>query len=354
MEKESKHFLKELLAQCGPSGFEQKAQSVWAKRASPFADKLTRDVHGNTIAVLNPAEDLRVMLSGHCDEIGFIVSYISDNGFLHIIPIGGIDPGVLPGSQVKVQTERGWVDGVIGKKAIHLMEEDELKKVVPIKDLWVDIGAKDRKDALRYVAVGDPVSFAPNFMELQNNTFSSKGCDNKMGAFVASEALRLLSKNKSKLKVGVYAVSTVQEEVGLRGATTSAFGIHPQAAINVDVGHASDTPGIDKRIVGEVIIGGGPILHSGPVINPVLGNLLKRTAKKKKIPYQFASLGRPGGTDTSAIQLSREGVATALISVPNRYMHTMVEVCSYDDLVASANLIYETVMEITPKMSFVP
>ncbi len=354
MNTESKKFLCNLLAQCGPSGFEETAQAVWVKRTKQFSDKVTRDVHGNAVGILNPKAPFKVMLAGHCDEIGFIVSHISNDGYLHIIPIGGIDTGVLPGSQVKVQTEKGWIDGVIGKKAIHLMEVEERRKVLPMKELWVDIGAKDRDDALKVTKVGDPISYAPNYLELRNNIFSSKGCDNKMGAFVVSEVQKILSQKKSKLKVGVYSVSTVQEEVGLRGATTSAFGIDPQAAIAVDVGFSSDTPGIDKRLVGEVSLGKGPILHCGPQINRVLGKLLETVAKKKKIPCQMSSLGRPGGTDTAAIQITRAGVATALISIPNRYMHTMVETCSTDDLVAASNLIAETILNITPKTDFVP
>lgn len=354
MQTESKQFLKELLNQCGPSGFEQKAQAVWTKRTKVYAEDIQRDVHGNAIAVLNSGAERRIMLAGHCDEIGFIISHISEEGFVHIIPIGGIDSGVLPGTQVKVLSAKGHVDGVIGKKAIHLMEPEERKKVLPIKELWVDIGASGRKDALKAVAVGDAVSYAPNFMELRNNLFTSKGCDNKMGAFVVSEVLKILSTSKKKLSVGVYSVSTVQEEVGLRGATTSAYGVNPDAAIAVDVGFASDMPGVDKRLVGDVGLGKGPILHAGPSINPILGKLLVDQAQKKKIPYQFSSLGRPGGTDTSEIQVTRGGVATALVSVPNRYMHTMVEMCSYDDLVYSAKLIAETILAITPKTSFIP
>jgi len=271
-----------------------------------------------------------------------------------VVPVGGIDSGVLPGSQVKVQTEKGLVDGVIGKKPIHLMEECDRNKSVLIKDLWVDIGAKDKEDALKVVSLGDAVSFAPNYMELRNNIFSSKGCDDKTGAFVVSEVIKILSGKKLRKDIGVYGVSTVQEEVGLRGARTSAYGIDPQVGIAVDVGFASDTPGIDKRIVGEVALGKGPVLHAGPAINRALGKMFIDVAKRKKIPYQFSSLGRPDGTDTGAMQLSREGVATALISVPNRYMHTMVETCSLDDLGFCAQLIAETILEITPKMDFIP
>lgn len=354
MQKESKEFLIQLLSQCGPSGFEEKAQQVWTERTQKYADTIRRDVHGNAIAVLNEGAGLKVMLAGHCDEIGFIISHISKDGFLHVIPIGGIDPGVLPGSQVKIQSEKGWIDGIIGKKAIHLMECEERNKVVKIKDLWVDIGAKDRKDAEKVVKVGDPVSFAPNFLELRNGIFSSKGCDDKMGAFVVSEVLKHLKARRSELKVSVYSVATVQEEVGLRGASTSAYGIDPDVGIAIDVGFASDMPGIDKREVGEVSLGKGPILHAGPVINRVLGKMLVETAKKKKIPYQFTSLGRPGGTDTSAMQQTRDGVATALVGIPNRYMHTMVEACSFEDLENASELIAEVILSLTPKTSFIP
>lgn len=354
MNSESKRFLREFLSQCGPSGFEENSQSVWVKRTKAYAHSLRRDVHGNAIAIINAKAEYKIMMAGHCDEIGFIVSHITTEGFLCVIPVGGIDSGVLPGSQVKVQTEKGMIDGVIGKKPIHLMEECDRNKSVPIKDLWVDIGAKDREDALKAVALGDAVSFAPNYLDLRNNIFTSKGCDDKTGAFVVSEVLKILSGKKLRKDVGVYAVSTVQEEVGLRGAKTSAYGIDPQVGIAVDVGFASDTPGIDKRMVGEVSLGKGPVLHAGPPINRALGKLFLDVARRKKIPYQFSSLGRPDGTDTGAIQLSREGVATALISVPNRYMHTMVETCSLDDLSSCAELIAETILAITPKMDFIP
>ncbi len=354
MNAESKKFLTQLLAQCGPSGFEESAQSVWLKRTKSFADKSYKDIHGNAYAVLNPQADFRIMLAGHCDEIGFVVSSISEEGYLYVNPIGGIDAGVLPGSQVKVQTAKGWVDGVIGKKAIHLMTADERKKVFPLKDMWVDIGAKDQADAKKIAAVGDPVSFAPNFIELKNNNFSSKGCDDKTGAFVVSEVIKILSESKLRKDVGVYSVATVQEEVGLRGAITSSYGVNPKAAIAVDVGHTSDLPDVDKRHVGEITLGKGPLLHNGPVINKVLGQLLISTAKSKKIPYQFAPLGRPGGTDTAMIQVSREGVATALIGVPTRYMHTMVETCNFMDVKHTAQLIAETILKITPKTDFIP
>lgn len=354
MERESLNFLKDLLAECGPSGFEESTQATWTRRTKRYADEVRRDVHGNAIAVINEKAKFKVMLAGHCDEIGFIITHISDDGYLHIAPVGGIDPGVLPGSQVKIQSEKGLIDGVIGKKPIHLMEPDERTKSTPIIELWVDIGASDREDALKVINIGDPISYAPNFMMLRNRIFSSKGCDNRTGAFVASEVLKELSKSKKKTSVGVYAVSTVQEEVGLRGAITSAYGVNPDVGIAIDVGFASDTPGIDKRVVGEVYLGKGPILHAGPNINRKLGQLLVGTAKKKRIPYQFSSEPRATGTDANALQLAHGGCAAALVSIPNRYMHTMVESCSLDDLVSSAKLIAQTILSMNSKTDFIP
>jgi endoglucanase len=353
MQKESKTFLRNLLNQCSPSGFEEDAQACWSKRTAKYADSVERDVHGNAIAALNPAAKRKIMLTGHCDEIGFIITHISDEGFLHIATIGGIDDGVLPGTQVKVMTKKGHIDGVIGKKPIHLMEPEDRKKTIKVKELWVDIGAKDRKDALKVVELGNAVAFAPNYLELKNGLFSSKGCDDKVGSFIVSEVVRILSK-KTKLDVGIWSVSTVQEEVGLRGARTSAYGINPEIAIAVDVGFASDTPGIDKRVVGEVSLGKGPILHAGPNINRVLGNLLETTAKKKKIKCQFSSEPGATGTDANVLQVTRQGTATALVSIPNRYMHTMVETCSFSDLENTAILIAETILAIRPRMSFIP
>jgi len=352
MDKESFAFLESLLGKCGPSGFENESRDHWIRRTRKYADKVSKDVHGNAIAVLNPGADFKIMLAGHLDEIGFIVTHISDGGYLHVAAVGGIDRVTLPGSQVKVLTEKDSIDGVIGKKAIHLTEPEERRKAVAIKDVWIDIGAKNRKDAEKYVNVGDYATYAPNFMLLKNDLFSSKGCDNKTGAFVASEVLKRLARRK--LNVAVYGVATSQEEIGLRGARTSAYGIDPNVGIAIDVGFASDTPGIDKRIIGEASLGKGPILYTGPNINPVLGKRLVQTAKKKRIRHQFSTDPGVTGTDAGALQVTRAGVATALVSIPNRYMHTQVETCSLTDLDNTAKLITETILTITPRTSFIP
>lgn len=352
MEKEAFDFLRELMSRCGPSGFEGDVRECWIERTQRYADSVTTDVHGNAIAVINPEAPYKVMLAGHLDEIGFIVTHISDQGYLHIAAIGGIDCAVLPGSQVRVLTPKGAVDGVIGKKAIHLTEPDERRKTAAIKDLWIDIGARNRKDAEKHVSVGHAATFAPNFVMLKNKLFSSKACDNKTGAFVVSEVMRRLKRRK--LSIGVYGVATCQEEIGIRGARTSGYRIAPQVGIALDVGFASDTPGIDKRVVGEVELGKGPILHAGPNINPILGKRLLDTAQKFKIPHQFSSEPGVTGTDAAALQVLHEGVATVLVSIPNRYMHTQVETCSLVDLDHTARLIAETVRTLRPDESFIP
>jgi endoglucanase len=352
MDRESQQFLKKLLMQNSPSGYEKHAQNVWLGRTEKFADKVYKDVHGNAIAVKNPKAPLRVMICGHIDEIGFIITNISEDGYLHFAPIGGVDANILPGSRLDIMGQKGVVDGIIGKKAIHLLKEDERKRGVEITDLWIDIGAKNRKDAEKVVAPGDAAAFHQTYLKLRNGLISSKAFDDKAGAFVISETLRML--NRKKINVGVYAVSTVQEEIGLRGSRTSCYGIDPAVGIAVDVGFASDMPGVEKKKVGDVSLGKGPILHRGANINPVLADLLQKTAKAKKIPTQFSAAPGATGTDANAMQVSRAGVATALISVPNRYMHTQVEVCSEKDLELSAKLLSETIAAMPAKMSFIP
>ena len=352
MKKESLAFLEELMSVPSPSGFEQPGQAVIRKHVAKFADEVKIDVHGNLIASLNAKAGTRVMLAGHVDEIGLMVTHISEKGFIHFAAIGGVDVGLVPGSRVKVHTKKGDVLGVIGKKPIHHMTPEDRKKVPEMRELWIDIGAKDRKDAAKYVKIGDPVTWTYGFERLLNNLVVARGFDDRIGAFVVAETLRTLS--GKKLPVAVYSVSTVQEEIGLRGARTSAFGIEPHAGIAVDVGFATDFPDADQKTYGEVFVGKGPIVGIGPNINPVLGSLIQKTAEKKKIPVQMAAEPRATGTDANAIQINRAGAAAALVSVPNRYMHTPVEVVSIDDVDNTVKLLAETILAMKPAMDFTP
>jgi len=353
MRSESYDFLKAIEETPSVSGYEQPVARIIRKRMAKFADNITTDVHGNVVASLNPKGGPRVMLAGHMDQIGFLVNYIGDAGYIHLAAVGGIDNSVLPGKTVTIHTKKGPITGIIGRKAIHLMKVEERNSgKIELADVAVDIGAKDKAQAMEYVAVGDPVTYELGMHKILNDRIVSPALDNKVGAFVVMEALRLCA--ESNIKCSLYSVATVQEEIGLRGARTSCFGIDPLVGIAVDVTHASDYAAVDKRIAGEVMIGKGPVIELGANINPVLSDLFLDTAKKKKIDHQIAAAPGATGTDANAMQISRAGIAAGLISIPNRYMHTPVELCSLDDLEKAAILIAETVKRIDAKMSFIP
>lgn len=352
MNKESLAFLKELMKQPAPSGFETPAQKVIKARMKTDADKTISDVHGNVIGVLNEKAERRVMLAGHVDEIGLMITHVDTNGFIYFAAIGGWDAAVAVGQRVCIVSGRSQTRGVIGRKPIHLIDQIERAKEIKIEDLWIDIGARNKKDALKAVAIGDPIVVMPDFIELRNGLVSSRAFDDRIGAWVAVEVLRRL--RGKRLNVSVYAVSTVQEEIGLRGAITSAFNIHPHVGIAIDVGFASDFPGADPKKIGEVALGKGPILHQGANINPVLGKMLCNVARRKRIRFQMQAEPRGTGTDANAMQLARGGCAAALVSVPTRYMHTPVEVISLKDLDATATLIAATILAMKGNENFIP
>ena len=352
--KSSLEFLEKFMKSSGPSGFEFEPAALFREYARTFADSVKTDVNGSTIACINPDAKFKVMLAGHYDEIGFQVVYVDEGGLVTFRSVGGIDKHTLPGLEVDILNEKGQrIPGVIGRKPIHLQTEKERETASEIKDLWIDIGAESKAEAEKLVRTGDPIAFRSNYRRLGKNAIMSKGLDDKIGAFVIIEALRELAKRK--VKVGVYAVGTVQEELGTRGAKTSAYSIDPAAAIAVDVGFATDVPGVEKKQWGDVTLGGGPIICKNADINPVLLRYLLNAAKKSKIPVQIECGHRAsGGTDTATIQLSRAGVATALVSIPNRYMHTPVEICDLRDAENAAKLIAETILSLKPGTGFRP
>lgn len=352
MRRASLRFLQDILKAPSPSGYEQPAQAVVRAYASEFADDVRTDVHGNVIASLNASGAPRIMFAGHVDQIGFITQHIDDKGFISFRGIGGHDVAVLLGQRVSVWTKGGPVQGVIARKAIHVLTGDERGKVPEMHDLWVDIGAKSKDEAAGIVNIGDPITFELGFGELRNGLAHAPGMDDKVGVWVSIEALRLL--DGKTFDASVFAVSTVQEEIGLRGAHTSAFGIEPLAAIAVDVTHATDYPGMDPKRYGEVKIGGGPVVTRGANINPRVFDLLCQVAEKKKIPIQIEAAPGGTGTDANAIQISRSGVATGLVSVPNRYMHSPVEVVALDDLENAAKLLAEFVLAVDASTDFTP
>ena len=341
MDDQSFDFFRELLETPSPSGYERPVQDVVRRWCEPIADEVRTDRHGNVIAALFPKDStpLKVMLAGHCDQIGLMVQYVDSDGFLYVQPIGGWDITILLGQYLTIWAAGGPIQGVLSRKAPHLLTAEERNKVPQFHDLWLDIGVKNKDEAEQLVRPGDPVTITLGYRPLRNGLAASPAMDDKVGVWVVMEALRLLKSRERT--AAVYSVSTVQEEIGLRGAATSAYGINPHIGIAVDVCHATDTPGNDKKQLGDVKLGAGPVLFRGANINPRVLEILERTAKGANIPYQLRGVPKATGTDANAIQISREGVATALIGIPNRYMHSPVEVVHLDDLTSAAKLLAE-------------
>jgi putative aminopeptidase FrvX len=352
MDKELKKFFYELVEAPSPSGFEEPAQEVYRKFAKKYSDEIKTDVHGNVVAFRKGKGKLKMMISGHSDEIGFMVGFIDNEGFIYFRPIGGVDPSLLPGLKVDIYTGKGKVRGVIGRKAIHMMEKEEMEKVTQLKDLWIDIGAKDKKQAESIVSVGDPITFQLGVEELQNDLVLTKATDNKAGVFAAGALLKYLK--DEDIPVNLFCVSSVQEELGLRGARTSAFGIAPDIGMAFDVTLATDYPTTDKKKFGDISLNKGPVIARGANINPVIFKMLVETAKKSKIDYQIEAAPRATGTDANVMQLTRSGVATGLISFPNRYMHTPVEIVSLADIEKAVKLAGEFVKKLNDKVDFTP
>jgi endoglucanase len=349
--KPSLQFLKQLLDTPGPSGFESAPAKLWRDEASKFA-KVRGDVAGNSIAEVNPEGSPTIMLAGHIDEIGVIVTYIDDEGYAYISPIGGWDPQVLVAQRIRFIGRNGDVFGVVGKKPIHLMKSEDREKASKMTDLWVDIGASSKEEASGRLSVGDPGVIDSRTMEFPNDRLVSRSIDDRIGAFIVLEALRRYSKNPGTAHV--VAVATTQEEIGYRGggAGVCATCLGPQMALVVDVTFATDHPQIEKKEIGEAKIGGGPVLHRGSIISPVVFNLLRKTAEQKKIPYTVHAAGRDTSTDADAIHIAREGVATALVSVPNRYMHSPNEMVSLSDVDQIATLLAEACRAVDSKTDF--
>ncbi len=352
MDASAKKFFQEILETPSPSGYEQPVQDVVRKYVKGFADVVKTDLHGNVIVGCNVDAPFRVMFAGHADQIGLLVTHISEQGYIYTNTIGGWDPQQLIGQRMTIYTVSGPVPAIISRKPIHLLDQDERKQVVKLKDMWLDIGAKNKEEAAEVVKIGDPVTLQLGYQELRNGFANSPGMDDKTGLWVAIEALRRAKKRG--IEVALFAVATVQEEIGLRGAATSAYGVNPHVGIAIDVTHATDCPTIDKTQEGDIKLGGGPVIYRGPNMNPVVVDRLRDAAEYAEIPCQLAASGRGTGTDANAIQLSRAGVATGLLSVPNRYMHSAVEMISLNDIDDSAELLATFAHKLEGEVDFTP
>ncbi|GAB1342548.1 M42 family metallopeptidase [Gemmatimonas sp.] len=346
-------FLKRLLDTPGPSGFEGAPARVWRAEAATFAADIRADVVGNSLATVHgDGRGPTILLAGHIDEIGIIITHIDDNGYIYFEPIGGWDPQVLVAQRIRFLGRHGDVIGVIGKKPIHLMKPDEREKASKITDLWVDIGARNKAEALEQLEVGDPGVIDSQTLDMPNQRIVSRSIDDRIGAFVVLEALRRYAAKPGAARV--VAAATAQEEIGYSGggARVAAQSVDATMAIAVDVTFATDHPGMRKEEVGEHTVGGGPVLTRGSVTSPVVYRLLADTAKSLEMPYSIHAAGRFTSTDADAMQLARTGVATALVSIPNRYMHSPNEMVSLEDLDRAADLIAEACRRVSASTDF--
>jgi endoglucanase len=346
---QSKQFLFDLLLSASPSGFEEPAARIWRTEAESFADEVTVDNNGNSVARLR-GDGPKVVIEGHIDEIGLLISYIDDDGYIWFTPVGGWDDQILTGQRVRIVGANGPVPGVIGRRPAHLLSTEDRGKASQIKDLWIDIGATSGEQARERVSIGDPIVIEQPIVDLGNNRIAGRGVDNRMGAWIALETLRALSSKRPA--ADVYAVAAVQEEITFLGARTSAFSLDPDVAVVLDVTHATDHPEADKRGQGDVRIGGGPVLSRGATVNPRVFQRFAELARADEIPFAVEAAGRSTGTDADAIAPARGGVPTAVVSIANRYMHSPNEVISLDDLDAAVRLIALFVADLGDSTDF--
>jgi putative aminopeptidase FrvX len=333
--------LRDLLAARGPSGYETAPAAVWRAAAEAFGAEANIDVVGTPSARVAGGGNRRLMVMGHIDEIGLIVTHIDDEGYLWFREVGGWDAQILVGQRVTIATREGELPGVIGKKPIHLLRDEERKKVAEVRDLHIDVGARDGEQARGLVRVGDVAVIAGDPVELPGGRLASRALDNRLGAFVALESARLVAE-AGGAEWELVAVAAAQEETTFGGSRTSAFALAPDAAIVVDVTHATDAPGIEVKEAGKHALGSGPVISRGSTLHPRLFELLYDTAERELIPFTVEAIGRNTGTDADAVHLARGGIPTALVSIPLRYMHSPVELVELADVHATARLIAAT------------
>ncbi len=352
MREASLNFLKTLVNTPSPVGHETRGQRVWLDYAKKYADETYSDAYGNCVALLNKGGGPRIMLAGHADEIAMAVNYIDADGYIYVRRMGGVDAAITKAQRVTIHAKRGPVRGVVGNVAPHLTKQDGEPKLPKIHDIFIDIGVSSRAEAEKLVRVGDPITLVDEFELLRNGLAVSRAFDNRIGTWSVIEALRLLKESGAKLNAEVCAVSNVQEEVGLLGARQIAYSLHPDIALVVDVTHATDYPTVSKAQHGDVKIGSGPAITHGGCNHPEVVARLEEVAKKKKIPLQHEAMSSTSGTDTDVIFWTRGGIASALISLPNRYMHSPVELVSLKDLEQIPQLLTAFVLSVKKNEKF--
>ncbi|MBU3822828.1 M42 family metallopeptidase [Flavobacteriaceae bacterium XHP0103] len=345
-------FLEKYLNNAAPTGYEWTGQKLWMDYLKPYVDEFITDTYGTAVGVINPEAEYKVVIEGHADEISWYVNYISDNGLIYVIRNGGSDHQIAPSKVVNIHTKNGFVKGVFGWPAIHT--RDKSKEEAPKPDnIFIDCGCKDKEEVEKLgIHVGCVITYPDEFHILNGDKFVCRALDNRMGGFMIAEVARLLKENKKTLPFGLYIVNAVQEEIGLRGAEMITHRIKPNAAIVTDVTHDTTTPMIEKKVQGDMEIGKGPVIAYAPAVQQKLRDLIIDTAEAKKIPFQRSALSRATGTDTDAFAYSNGGVASALISLPLRYMHTTVEMVHKNDVENVIKLIYESLLKIKQNETF--
>ncbi|MDZ7773397.1 MAG: M42 family metallopeptidase [Balneolaceae bacterium] len=350
----AREFLEDLLITPSPTGFEKAGQKVWKSYTERFSDEVDTDAYGSAVAKLNTSFDvITVMLEAHCDEIGMIVQYIDDNGFVYINKLGGSDSTIARAKRVYIHNKRGRVSGVTGNTAIHLQENKNGGGKEPAwKDIYVDIGASDREEALEMVQVGDPITYASDFEYLSDDILTGRALDNRIGGFVIAQALKNLQERREELKVNVMALNSVQEEVGGYGARMMSYRLEPDMALVTDVTHATDSPGIDNKEHGQIKMRRGPVVQHGGANHPRIVEFVEGVAEKKEIPIQHEANSVRTGTDTDSIFHQKTGIPSGLISLPLRYMHSPVETVSVGDVEQLIELMTESVLALEPDQTF--
>ena len=352
LNQKSIDFLEKYLNNSSPTGYEANGQKIWMKYLKPYVDDFITDVYGTAVGVINPEAKYKVVIEGHSDEISWYVNYISDDGLIYVIRNGGSDHQIAPSKWVNIHTDSGIVKGVFGWPAIHTRKTGK-EEVPKLDNIFIDIGAKDKDEVAKMeVHVGCVITYPDTFQILNKNKFVCRAIDNRAGGFMIAEVARLLKENKVKLPFGLYITNSVQEEVGLRGAEMITQTIKPNIAIVTDVCHDTSTPMISQKKEGKTQIGEGPVISYAPAVHNKLRERIISVANKNKIPFQRLASSRYTGTDTDAFAYSNGGVASALISLPLRYMHTTVEMVQKEDVENVIRLIYETIQKIKSGESF--
>lgn len=352
MDKKSKEFLFEYLNNASPTGFESSGQQIWLDYIKPYVSDHMVDVYGTAVGIINPKANYKVVIEAHADEISWFVNFITEEGYIYVKRNGGSDHQIAPSKRVNIHTDKGVVKGVFGWPAIHV--RDAAKEEPPsLKNIFIDIGAESKKevDAMG-VHVGCVITFEDELMEMNRNWLVGRALDNRMGGVMIAEVARRLAENRKKLPFCLYVVNSVQEEIGLRGAEMISRRLKPDLAICTDVTHDTQSPMYNKKESGNLKCGSGPVVCYGPAVQNNVLKMVIETAQKRKIPFQRQAVSRSTGTDTDSFAYSSEGVASALISLPLKYMHTTVEMVHKEDVENVINLIYEFLLQLKPGHDF--